>query len=74
MSANQDQPLVTLSELARLAGVTGPRVHALFHAGILGRPDHTATSGSILFDPQRVSGLVDKIKNYGISRSFNRKS
>ena len=72
-----DQPLVTLSELGRLAGTTGPRVLQLFRAGILGQPDFTATSGSILFKPTRVAGLVEKIKNYGIARSIaarNRKN
>jgi hypothetical protein len=69
-----DQPLVTLSELGRLAGVTGPRVLQLFRAGVLGQPDFTATSGSILFKHNRVSGLIKTIKNYGITRSFNRKS
>jgi hypothetical protein len=66
-----DQPLVTLSELGRLAGTTGPRVLQLFRAGVLGKPDFTATSGSILFDPKRVGQLVNTIKNYGIQRSIN---
>jgi hypothetical protein len=72
--ADQDEKLVTLSKLAELAGTTTPRVHQLFHAGILGTPDFVATSGSLLWKPKNVAALVEKIRNYGISRSFNRKS
>ena len=69
-----DQPLVTLSELARRAQVSGPRVLQLFQAGVLGEPDFRATSGSILFKPSRVAGLVDKIKNYGLEKAIRHNS
>jgi hypothetical protein len=62
------EDLVTLSKLAELAGTTTPRVHQLFHAGVLGEPDFKATSGSLLWKPKRAAALVEKIKNYGLSR------
>jgi hypothetical protein len=72
MSAEKVE-LVTLSKLAELAGTSTPRVHQLFHAGVLGESDFTATSGSILFKPSRVPALVEKIRNYGISRHLRNK-
>lgn len=63
-----EKELVTLSELASRAGTTTPRVHQLFHAGVLGKPDFVATSGSMLWKPKNAAALVEKIKNYGIAR------
>jgi hypothetical protein len=41
---------------------------------VLGEPDFKATSGSILFKPSRVAGLVEKIRNYGLDKAIRHNS
>jgi hypothetical protein len=69
--ANEVEKYVSLSELARLANVTGSRIVALHNASVI--TEDARSGNSILFRADRVAALVKTIKNYGITRSFNRR-
>jgi len=67
MARESVEKFVSLSELARLANVTGPRIVALHNSGVI---THDALSGnSILFRADRLTELKATIRNYGLNKA-----
>ena len=66
------EKFVSLSELARLANVTGPRIVALHNVGAI--TEDARSGNSILFRADRVSELTERIRNYGLEKAIRHNS
>ena len=72
MARESTERFVSLSELSRLANVTGSRIIQLHDAGVV---KHDAVSGnSFLFRADRVEELTRTIRNYGLEKSIRANS